>query len=351
MKVIKVLSLLIRLDGGGAERSVSRLVAPLREYNVELLRYAIDPALPGEEADPHRTLTKGKARGIFRVFSAALSFARVVRRQRPDVVHLNCEAPELVGLLSRVMTPFRRYGVVVTEHSMKSWSGPRRTLGIALRLALRKLGALYVNCFKAESDEAGTSVIFNPTGKAEQLPAALGSAPRLMVVGRLIESKRVDQIFEAARLCEWPHRIVVVGEGSAANDLRAAASRWKLDVEFLGHQKNPWGSATMADIFVTASAYEGEPLTLIEAIQRQLPVIASEIPGHVRVLGEHVGLFATTQELSSLLADCIDGESTEKFRVCAQSRFEILEERDPQNISKKWRRIYEEVLVGKATHE
>lgn len=348
MKDLKVLSVLIRLDGGGAERSVSRMVAPLAERNVELLRYPIDPALPGEESDPGRTLTADSHGGLLRVLRAALEFSRAVRKERPDVVHLNCEAPELVGFLARLITPFQTYGVVVTDHSMKSWSGARRALGLGVRFVFKKFGALYVDCFKPDVQDSGSIVILNPTGDAAPLKPGIPSKPRLLVVGRLIESKRVEQVLEAASLCRWPHKIVIVGDGAAAGDVRARVSQLELDVDFLGHQKDPWSSATAADIFVSASAYEGEPLTLIEAIQRSLPVLASDIPGHVKVLSGHSGIFSSVAELSTFLSACISGRSVDQFRIADRERIIILTERDPLRISKQWKNVYEKSLVQKA---
>lgn len=349
MKSLKVLSVLIRLDGGGAERSVGRMVAPLAERNVQLLRYAIDPALPGEETDPDRTLTARSKGGFPRVLSAALSLSKAVRREKPDVVHLHCEAPELVGFLCRLLTPFQAYGIVVTDHSMKSWSGVRRLLGASIRSGLKKFGALYVDCFKPDDENETTIVVLNPTGEFQRLQAGVFSEPRILVVGRLIESKRVEQVLEAASLCHWPHKIVVTGDGSAAVYMQALASKLELDVEFLGHQADPWRTATTSDIFVSASAYEGEPLTLVEAIQRSLPVLASDIPGHIKVIGAHPGIFSSVSELSDMLADCARGQSLARYKVEEEERLKILEERDPRHISIQWRRIYEKSLIQKAT--
>lgn len=352
MTRINVFSVLIRLDGGGAERSVSRMVDPLATKNVRLTRFAIDSALPGEESDPMRTLAKGSKWEIHRIATAAIRLSAIIRRERPDIIHLNCEAPEVVGLISRILTLSHPYGIVVTDHSMKSWSGARRIIGRTIRACLEAFGAVYVNCFLADQPLSRAPVVLNPTAKASPLPRGISSSPRLVVIGRVIESKRIDRVLRAASSCQWPHQIVVIGSGDAMSQLRNLVQELHLKVEFLGHQADPWADVRADDVFVTASAFEGEPLTLIEALQRGLPVLASDIPAHEKVLGNHSGIFGTPAELSKLLSECLNlSEARERFKLSAAEVERILALRDPDHIASQWRSIYESQMRTGAIRE
>ncbi len=321
------------------------MVDPLASRGIALTRYAIDPAWPGEEDDPDRTLTSTRLSGVRRLVVASLNLARLVRQHRPDVLHLHCEAPEIVGLLTRILTPGQRFGLVVTNHSMGSWSGRRALLGHLVSPLLKAFGAVFVDCFQSDPPDGRDPVIFNPIGTSEALRVTQGDGPRLVLIGRLIESKRIDAVLTAAKQAGWRHGIVIVGAGYALEPLQEASVRLGIDATFTGHQSDPWASVRSTDIFVTASAFEGEPLTLIEAIQRELPVLASDIPGHVRVLGDHAGIFRNEPELVEILAQIISepGLAT-KYKLASRKTHQILADRDPENIASQWESIYSGTL-------
>lgn len=344
MTSLKVFSVLIRLEGGGAERSVARIVDPLAKRGITMARYALDGPWQGEEGDSSKTLANESSRGMRRVLSAAMRLARVIRKEQPHVLHLHCEAPEVVGLITRFLTPDCKYGIVVTDHSMKSWSGRKAAVGTAVRWALSRCGALYVNCFLSLRPQDRIPVVLNPTGPVGALAPGTDLPPRLVVIGRVIESKRIDQILRAAHACSWPNEIVIMGAGSASAALHALAEELDLHVAFHGHQSNPWSFVRKDDIFVSASAFEGEPLTLIEALQHNLAVVVSNIPAHVKVLHDHDGIFSTSGELAQMLSAYYKSEKPGGlFKVDSALRGNVLHRRDPERIAQEWETIYRDV--------
>ena len=341
MKPIVVFSVLIRLDGGGAERSAARLVEPLAGKGVTLNRYAIDPLWSGEESAGGTTLLPDSRRGVKRLLTAAVNLAAAVRRGSPDVVHLNCEAPEIVGLITKALTLNQRYGLVITNHHMKAWHGLRAPLGTVVRVIYKAFGAVYVNCYKDDGQGGKVPVIYNPTGVLLPLKPDLKKHRRLVVIGRLIDRKRVDDILMAAGAAGWRDEVIIVGAGPEAIRLQALAIDLGLNATFLGHRKDPWEVVQENDIFVTASSSEGEPLTLIEALQRDLPVLASEIPAHLRVLGRHPGLFGSTSELALRFTEVLqDSKISESLKLPGPARSALLMERDPELIASQWTALY-----------
>ncbi|MFW0774883.1 glycosyltransferase family 4 protein [Paenarthrobacter nitroguajacolicus] len=340
MGQLRVLTLLIRLDGGGAERSVARIVGPLASRSVLVDRYAIDPAWPGEDSQPDKTLTSKPVRGPLRLLVAARRLASTIRASRPDVVHLHCEAPEIVGLIARLLTIGQKFSIVVTDHSMKSWSGVRAPLGWLIRNALQGFGAVYVSCFNSAAKQERARVILNPSGKLGVLAASPDSGGRLVVIGRVIESKRIDEVLRAARLSSWNGEILIVGAGPNMESLQTLAEELDLKVSFLGHQRNPWSSVAPNDLYVSASSFEGEPLTLIEAMQYDLSVLVSDIPAHVKVLKGHPGIFASRAQLSEFLSLYLSEPAHGRFKVDPSLRKEILAARDPMRIAEEWESLY-----------
>jgi len=108
----------------------------------------------------------------------------------------------------------------------------------------------------------------------------------LLSLGRLIELKGIEHAIEA--VAQVPEvELVIAGYGPHLSDLRAAARQRGVPVRFVGAQhgadKTAWLHA--ADAFVLPSIVlksgrtEGMPVTLLEAMEHGLPVIASDVGG------------------------------------------------------------------------
>lgn len=75
--------------------------------------------------------------------------------------------------------------------------------------------------------------------------------------------------------------LFVVGWGELEDDLRAAVSEHGLEshVTVTGRVPEVYDYYALADVFVSASAFEGLPLTHLEAMAAELPVVATDIRG------------------------------------------------------------------------
>ncbi|WP_082368959.1 glycosyltransferase family 4 protein [Arthrobacter sp. ERGS1:01] len=161
--MVKVGSLLIRYDGGGAERVAAILSSEFDSEQVIFQRIAIDPALPGEEGNPDLTLLRSVSRNqVLRVFLSVVRLRRLVIRERLDVLHLNCEAPDLIGLLAwSSLSSRNRPRMIRTEHTMNPWDGRPFIGGIMPRL-LRLVGCRTVYCYDSNSLVRESITIPNP---------------------------------------------------------------------------------------------------------------------------------------------------------------------------------------------
>jgi glycosyltransferase involved in cell wall biosynthesis len=127
-------------------------------------------------------------------------------------------------------------------------------------------------------------------------------------VGQLIARKRVDDLIRAlARLTQaQPQRdlrLVVVGEGREAQALAQLAANLGIAdrVRLTGFDPQPLRLVAGLDIFALASAAEGLPRVILEAMLLGRPVVASDIVGSREVVApEQTGLLYPCGDVAAL---------------------------------------------------
>jgi glycosyltransferase involved in cell wall biosynthesis len=98
-------------------------------------------------------------------------------------------------------------------------------------------------------------------------------------VGRLDRQKDVETLIKAVKFCNQNIKFLIIGDGPQLNYLKSIISREGIkNVTFVGFTNNPWEYASILDIIVFPSLYEGLSLSLLEAMSLKLPIIASDIP-------------------------------------------------------------------------
>jgi glycosyltransferase involved in cell wall biosynthesis len=117
------------------------------------------------------------------------------------------------------------------------------------------------------------------------------SAPLIAGVGRLHEQKDFALFLAVAAevLRQVPAaRFVVAGVGPEETALKqqAAALGIAERVRFAGYVSDPRTIYASADVLLLTSRYEGTPLTVLEAMAMQVPVVASRLDGIAEVI-EH----------------------------------------------------------------
>lgn len=112
-------------------------------------------------------------------------------------------------------------------------------------------------------------------------PRTAEREPGLVVaLGRLAPGKRLDHVIRAFLAADAPgSRLELWGAGgqhealAALIDARGAASR----IMLAGHTDDPGRVLERASVVVTASAFEGQGLSVLEALQRGTPVIGYDV--------------------------------------------------------------------------
>ncbi len=255
------------------------------------------------------------------------AFAREIRRRSPAIllsggIHLHIPAAlalRLSGERKRV-----RLGLRASNSSQRPGKNPRR-----LRERLKYRDGDFVVAVSEELAEEISALGIKgelrciPNGvdleKVERLAQepfshpfldlrAIDGQPVLIGVGRLARQKGFDLLLQALARIPPPlcPRLMLIGDGDELGSLMQDARRLGVAerVAFLGYQANPFAILAKADLFVSASRWEGSSNALLEALAVGLPLVATDCPtGNREVIeGGRCGTLARMEDPEALCA-------------------------------------------------
>lgn len=149
-----------------------------------------------------------------------------------------------------------------------------------------------------------------------------------IALGRLSPEKRYDRMIKAmARIAPaYPKAVLLIcGSGPLEDELIQMAKRFRVaaQIRFLGQVSNPHPYLARADICVMSSDYEGQPMTLLEALCLGTPCIGTDIPGIRSVLKDGLGHIVAPNEeaLAEAMKAALDRRLPELRRADITGRY------------------------------
>ncbi|WP_432492272.1 glycosyltransferase family 4 protein [Kineococcus gypseus] len=294
------------LSAGLAARGVAvHVAAPAATLRTFGFAAATAPVEVGASLDPVRDAR------------AALRLRRALRAPSAAgaVVHAHGVRAGLVAALAvRALRP--RPALVVTLHNAVLGSGARARLGRAVQDAVCRCadavlavsGDLLQQARAAGAHRAQRALVPAPPlppGRAVLPPGE----PVVLVVARLAPQKGLDVLLDAVALLRRPVRVLVAGDGPLRERLAARVAAQELPVHLLGARGDVPDLLASADVVVSASTWEGQPVFVQEALRAGVPVVATDAGGTAEVTGDAAVLVpvgdaaALAAALERLLAD------------------------------------------------
>jgi glycosyltransferase involved in cell wall biosynthesis len=151
------------------------------------------------------------------------------------------------------------------------------------------------------------------------------AVPVILTTARLAKQKNLDQLIRAFALVRQrlDARLLILGEGPLRPDLEQLCRTLNLEsqVAMPGYVENPYRFMARCGVFVLASAWEGCPIALEEALACKTAIVVTDAPGgakEVVVDGQcgrvvpHGNLEALAQALVTVLTDAKLRQSFQK---------------------------------------
>jgi glycosyltransferase involved in cell wall biosynthesis len=221
---------------------------------------------------------------------AVLRLYRIVRRERPDIIHSFLLHANIVARLCRLLywVPVQISSQRTTnEGSLWRYVAYRITDGLSdvtthvsdegARVALERRAVALAKMRVIPNGIELSRYRRRPDGSRD-------SCFRWIAVGRCDVPKGYPYLLRAFKdVCRrYPTaQLWIVGHGPLADELRLASASMGLEasVTFLGLRRDVSELLSVADAFVLASLWEGMPNALLEAAATGLPCVATHVGG------------------------------------------------------------------------
>ncbi|MHC1785287.1 MAG: glycosyltransferase [Anaerolineaceae bacterium] len=131
----------------------------------------------------------------------------------------------------------------------------------------------------------------------------------IIAVGRLTGPKGYLEMIEAFRLMhrEYPDtRLIIAGRGNEKENLKKKIDEYDLTgkIILLGERSDVPALLAASDLFLSASYWEGMPISILEAMSAGLPVIATDVGGVPEIL-EGRGVMVPAMEPEAMANEMI----------------------------------------------
>jgi glycosyltransferase involved in cell wall biosynthesis len=304
---MRIVYVFTSLAMGGAERLGLALAGRMagRGHTVALL--VLKPRLPQECPTALRVVSLGMDGTPLSSLRGLAEARRFVREFRPDLLHSHSFHANMAARLLNLLVPVPV--VVSTVHNVYEggWARmmayrltdclSRRTVAVSRAAALRYVRLRAVPRHKCAMISNGIDLAeFAPrAGRRAETRTALDAGEQFiwLTAGRIVPAKDYPNLLRAfarLRAARPDARLWVAAEAAGAefDRLTGLAAELKLtgSVRWLGLRRDMPALLDAADGFVLASAWEGMPLAVGEAMAMEKPVVATSAGGVGELLGQ-----------------------------------------------------------------
>jgi glycosyltransferase involved in cell wall biosynthesis len=304
-RLAKVRLMIGQLGLGGTEQQVVLLASGLHASGIDTSVLVMFYGGPREAALQqagvpviHLGFRQIKAlRDVSRNVAAFVRLVRLLRRDKPDVLHAFLFHSYLTAAPAALIA---RVPVLVAGRRSLGFFKVGRSFALAAeRLATRFTDLLIANaravaddtCAQEGVPEQKIKVVYNAlpdAAFAEHIPASIRTPhPVLLCVANLKFYKghryllqALGQLQEQGRPCT----LLLVGDGEERQALESQAAGLGIDVRFLGASQNTGPLLACADVVVLPSLSEGMSNAVMEAMAAARPIVATHVGGTPELL-------------------------------------------------------------------
>ena len=293
-----------------------------------------------------------------------VELAGILRRLRPDLVHLVALRPVVVGGLAARLAGVKHVVSAIAGLGF-AFTGERRWLAGILRVLLRRALSHGMVIVQNPDDVHAVAMLGVAEPRIRLIPGAgvdvqrfspqpeLQGLPVVMLASRLLWDKGVGEFVEAARQLRGRARFVLVGapdDGNPASVAEDDIAAWQRQgvIEWWGQRDDMPATLNAAHVVCLPSYREGLPKVLLEAMASGRPCITTDAPGcRDAVRHDDNGLLVPVRDADALalaIARLLDDPELRR-RMGARGRQRAVEEFSQERVIEATLAVYREVLA------
>lgn len=363
---MKVLQIITKGEAGGAQTHLLELCRALHgQVEQSVVIGGPDPGTALElqlqtlGIAPRRLPLMVNSLSLWRILRATHELGRIVRQQRPDLIHAHSA---IAGVAARLAGTLAGIPVVYTVHGF-GFKPQVPWLQRLAALAVEWLLAPFTAHMICVSDHERTlaqrlplsarriSVVRNGLQDDPQRASPAAEPMRVVMVARCAAPKRHDLLLQA--LAHAATRLgreipaTLVGGGPQLAKLRQQALDLGLrQVDFTGDVDDVPQRLARHSLFVLVSDHEGLPISVIEALRCGLPILGSDLPG-MRELIEHGHEGWLVPNQIEPLADALRqlaAQPQERARMGLAARHRYEAQYEARSMAQAVRAVYGQIL-------
>ena len=282
----RILHIIDTLGMGGAEKVMIGVVNDLPQFEHHVIYVYGSDARIHSLPDSCKIL-KLNCRSRFDIIRCIFQVRKYIKQHRIDVVHSHL----LVATLIARVACSRKVKLFTTIHSLPSknyfannWIARRIE-----KLTYRKHHYTIAICEEVFRDydqcigiKGPYSILYNYVEDIYHKPdykrMNFNGSLNLVAVGNLRTPKNYAFLVEAFKELPKNIHLDIYGSGPLKKELQAAIDKYKVNIRLCGVREDIYNILPQYDAFIMSSIYEGQPISLLEAMACGMPAILSDIP-------------------------------------------------------------------------
>ncbi len=324
----KILIVCTNADLAGAPSHVRDLSLRLKnlEWSIQVVFGENGPTKSILDENKIPTHLISSLRSNINVFDDIKSYKKlkiIVESVKPDLIHVHSSKASFIG---RLVGFSLKIPVIYTVHGWGFGKGRKPLISIfvyIIELLLSQITEHYINVCKSDLmlgkkslpiNSLRVSLIYNSTNFSILPKIRHNSKINLIMVARNDYPKDYITLFKSLSTVKVDN-VLIVGSGTDHKEFKKLAAKYSKEnyrkIKFMGERSNIEELLEKSTIFVLSTKVEGLPISIIEAMTKGLPIIASSVGGIPELVSHEIngllfqqGNYNDLSKKINLLSNC-----------------------------------------------
>jgi glycosyltransferase involved in cell wall biosynthesis len=364
---MRIVYVLTSLGVGGAEKQVIALAERMKSRGHKVLLLVLLARQAEQWPTSLDVIHLDFSKSLVSLCSGFNRLYRSLCGFHPDLIHSHTFPANMAARLYRIFS--RRAPVISTIHNVYEGGWWRMKayrfsdgLSRAMTAVSHAAGERYVRLKAVPAGKIRVvtngvdTVEFAPdNARRKRIREQMGFSDEFiwMAAGRLVPAKDYPNLLRAfarARVKFPATQLIIAGEitGSAAQSVQNLATELGLHecVRWLGLRRDMTALLDAADGFVLASAWEGMPLVVGEAMAMEKPVVATDVGGVRELVGECASVVSAkdSEALAEAMLSTMQTKLETRVSLGERARRRIQDQFSIDKKADEWEVLYQTIL-------